>query len=439
VPILIASDAYPPGSIGGAAWSTHTLAQSLRAAGHRVRVVVPIRRAPPVAPADGRVPVTYHRYTAPPIPFVQNWLRHERLWQPLAATLVQVARQICAETGTNLAELVIHAQHVQVTPAAVQAGQQLGVPVVVTVRDHWATDYFATGLHANRLPYAPRARGAQQAAALLTDLVGREGAVRGMLAVGAIPYMLAHVRRRQAYLARADAVIAVSAYIARQLRPYVAPERLHIIPNIADPQHTAVVAAPAPTMPVPDQFLLFIGKLEANKGAGLLPQIMRELVARHAALPAAARPPLPPLLIAGTGALQPMLARELAASGVAVQFLQWVAHDDILRLLARCTVLLFPSVWGEPLSRVLLEAMSIGTPIVAMPTGGTPEIIHDGYTGRLAASEAGMAQATLALLQQPAARTRLGDAARAYAQAHFSVAAVLPQVLRVYQDARERR
>lgn len=402
-----------------------------------MRVVVPVRRPPPVAPAD--VPVTYHRYTAPPIPFVQNWLRHERLWQPLAATLVQVARQIWAETGTARADLVIHAQHVQVTPAAVLAGQQLGVPVVVTVRDHWATDYFATGLHANRIPYAPRARWGQQAAALLTDLVGREGAVRGVLAAGAIPYMLAHVRRRQAYLARADAVIAVSAYIARELRPYVAPERLHVIPNIADPQYTAVVAASALALPLPDQFLLFIGKLEANKGAGLLPQIMRELVARHAALPAAARRPLPPLLIAGTGALQPMLARELAASGGLVQFLQWVAHDDILRLLARCTVLLFPSVWGEPLSRVLLEAMSLGTPIVAMPTGGTPEIIHDGDTGRLAATEAGMAQATLTLLQQPATRTRLGNAARAYAQAHFSVVAVLPQVLRVYQHAGARR
>ncbi len=435
--ILIASDAYPPGSVGGAAWSTYTLAQGLHTAGHTVQVVVPVRRPPPVAPAD--VPVTYHRYTAPPIPFVQNWLRHERLWQPLAATLVQVARQIWAETGTARADLVIHAQHVQVTPAAVLAGQQLGVPVVVTVRDHWATDYFATGLHANRIPYAPRARWGQQSAALLTDLVGREGAVRGVLAAGAIPYMLAHVRRRQTYLARADAVIAVSAYIARELRPYVAPDRLHVIPNIADPQHTAVVAASALALPLPDQFLLFIGKLEANKGAGLLPQIMRELVARHAALPAAARRPLPPLLIAGTGALQPMLARELAASGGLVQFLQWVAHDDILRLLARCTVLLFPSVWGEPLSRVLLEAMSLGTPIVAMPTGGTPEIIHDGHTGRLAATGADMAQATLTLLQQPAARTRLGNAARAYAQAHFSVAAVLPQVLRVYQYAGARR
>ena len=48
--------------------------------------------------------------------------------------------------------VVIHAQHIQVAPPAVMAGGRLGVPVVVTVRDHWPWDYFATGLHGDRLP-----------------------------------------------------------------------------------------------------------------------------------------------------------------------------------------------------------------------------------------------------------------------------------------------
>ena len=43
-------------------------------------------------------------------------------------------------------------------------------PAVVTVRDHWPWDYFATGLHGDRLPY-PR----NTVASLLTDLPVRAG------------------------------------------------------------------------------------------------------------------------------------------------------------------------------------------------------------------------------------------------------------------------
>lgn len=421
--ILITSDVFPPGSVGGAAWSSATLAQSLQAAGHAVRVVVPVRQMPASAPLP--VPVCYHRYHAPAIPFVQNWLRHERLWQPLAATLLAQARQMGG--GSVPRDLVIHAQHVQVAPAAVLAGQASGAPVVITVRDHWYRDYFATGLHANRIPYALRAAPHRQVAALLTDLVLREGAVRGMLAAAGMPYMRAHLQRRQAYLARAQAVVAVSGYMARHLHPLVAAERLHVIPNMVDLATVQQIAHARPQHDLPPQFLLFIGKLEQNKGAGMLPAVLR-------ALPPTARATLPPLLIAGTGALQPALARDLAALGVTVQFLQWVPHNEMLRLLARCTVLLFPSVWGEPLSRVLLEALALGTPVVAMPTGGTPEIIRHGTSGLLVADEAAMAAAVLHLLHDHATRARLADGARATAQQHYSVTAVLPRVEQLYRS-----
>jgi len=84
--------------------------------------------------------------------------------------------------------------------------------VVVTVRDHWPWDYFSTGLHGDCIPYAEQTR-----ASLATDLVARLGPARGALALAAIPYMLAHVRRRQQALRQAGAVIAVSDYIAHRL------------------------------------------------------------------------------------------------------------------------------------------------------------------------------------------------------------------------------
>jgi glycosyltransferase involved in cell wall biosynthesis len=353
---------------------------------------------------------------------VQNYYRHERLWSPLADVLVGLGQQ-----ATD-ARLLIHAQHVQTTPAAVLAGQRLGVPVVATVRDHWPWDYFATGLHANRLPCPPRRDILGQAALLATDLPLRMGALRGSLALPAIPYMLAHVRRRAAFLAQADAVIAVSSYIARRLAPIVPAGRLHVLPNMVDITYMDRIAAAPPETVPPEPFLLYIGKLERNKGAALLADIFRALKTIGAA------EQLPTLVIAGSGALRGSLERELAVCGVRARFLAWVPHEELLRLLARCTLLLFPSAWGEPLSRVLLEAAALGVPVLAMPTGGTPDIIRDGETGLFARTPQQFAHRLLWLLQHEQERRNLGAGARTAARQHFSVEAVLPQVEQLYSS-----
>jgi glycosyltransferase involved in cell wall biosynthesis len=443
--ILLPSDVFPPGSVGGAAWSAYTLALALQQQQHSVTAVVPTRHGPTssasMPPSD--VPTLRYHYPAPRIPFVQNYYRHERLWPQLAELLVTLAQPL---QQPGLPPLLIHAQHAQTTPAAVLAGRRLGVPVVATVRDHWPWDYFATGLHGNRIPAPPQPTLTRQVAALASDLPARMGALRGTLALPALPYMLGHVQRRAALLARADAVIAVSHYIAQRLAPLVPAARLHVIPNMVDLASVERSAAQPPETPLPARFLLFIGKLEANKGAGLLPAVLRALfdLADQADQTdqtdqgfTAAQ--LPPLLIAGTGALRPQLARELDRLGIAVHWLDWVSHEEILRLLARCTVLLFPSVWGEPLSRVLLEGSALGAPIVAMPTGGTPDIIRHGENGLLAATPQQFATQLAQLLRDEAQRRHLSAQAREQARQRFSVEAVLPRVLRLYSDLLEPR
>jgi glycosyltransferase involved in cell wall biosynthesis len=420
--ILLPSDVFPPGSVGGAAWSAHALALALLARGHRVTAVVPTMQA--AAPAPDTVPTVYHRYYAPRIPFVQNYYRYERLWPALADLLTRLGREQAAAGE----KLVIHAQHAQTIPAAVLAGQRLGVPVIATVRDHWPWDYFATGLHANRLPLPPRITIAGQLAALATDLPGRMGPGRGALALPALPYLLTHLRRRRALLARADAVVAVSGYIRDRLAHVASAERLHVIPNMVDIAALERIAA-APPETLPDilhdaPFLLFIGKLERNKGAHMLGEIMRLLRKELA--------DIPPLLIAGSGALRAELEQEMTQCSISAHFLAWVPHDEIVRLMARCTTLLFPSAWGEPLSRVLLEAGALGTPIVAMPTGGTRDIIQDGENGLLAATSAQVARRMAWLLQHPDERRRLGEQAREGARQRFAVEAVLPRIESLY-------
>jgi|HigsolmetaAR201D_1030396.scaffolds.fasta_scaffold04324_2 glycogen(starch) synthase len=413
--ILMPSDVFPP-RCGGAGWSAHALALALIERGHTVRALVPQQNQHGISEADVLgVPTTRWGYRTPRIPFVQNYARHERLWPRFA--------ELLTEQGHSAQQVVIHAQHVQVTPPSVLAGQRLRAPVLVTVRDHWPWDYFATGLHADRVPLER-----QTWATLATDLPQRLGALRGTLALPAIPYMLRHLHRRQRYLRRADAVIAVSDYIAQRLAPIVAPERLHVLPNMLDIDAIERVSREWPTsVPTNQRYLLYVGKLERNKGAQVLLESFRSLDASQRAALAEHT-----LVLAGNGSLQSTLQRELAALGISAQFLDWVDHDETLRLMAHCEVLLFPSAWGEPLSRVMLEGLACGAPILAMPTGGTPSAITDGVNGALEPTPAGFARRLLALLAQPQQRAALGEAARQRARTRYARSVVVAQVESLY-------
>ncbi|HEX9374602.1 MAG TPA: glycosyltransferase, partial [Roseiflexaceae bacterium] len=201
--ILLPSDVFPP-RCGGAGWSAHALALALIERGHAVTAIVPRQGGRGVTREEVLgVPTLRWGYRAPRIPFVQNYFRHERLWPRLADVLVEIATNDERRTTNDErrttndiravhepplhSSVVIHAQHIQTAPPAVLAGERLGAPVVVTVRDHWPWDYFATGLHGGYLPY-----GRQTWASLATDLPARLGPARGAAALLAIPYMLAH-------------------------------------------------------------------------------------------------------------------------------------------------------------------------------------------------------------------------------------------------------
>lgn len=114
-----------------------------------------------------------------------------------------------------------------------------------------------------------------------------------------------------------------------------------------------------------------------------------------------------------------------------VHFLGNIAYPHFIALLQLSTVhvyLTYPFV----LSWSLLEAMSAGCAIVASDTQPLHEAIKHDETGRLVHffDVAGLANEVCGLLDAPAARQRLGQNARAFAQANYDLKTVcLPQQL----------
>jgi glycosyltransferase involved in cell wall biosynthesis len=118
-----------------------------------------------------------------------------------------------------------------------------------------------------------------------------------------------------------------------------------------------------------------------------------------------------------------------------VHFLGHIAYDHFIPLLQLSTVhvyLTYPFV----LSWSLLEAMSVGCAIVASDTQPLREAIAHNETGLLVDffDVQGLADGVCALLDDPAARARLGANARAFAQANYDRETVcLPRQLQWVQ------
>jgi glycosyltransferase involved in cell wall biosynthesis len=89
---------------------------------------------------------------------------------------------------------------------------------------------------------------------------------------------------------------------------------------------------------------------------------------------------------------------------------------------------------SEGMSNALLLAMACGLPSVATAVGGTPEVIEDGRTGYLVASEDYQAAATriLDLLSHPERAAAVGRAAQTRVAECFSAKRMVEKIVREY-------
>ena len=168
------------------------------------------------------------------------------------------------------------------------------------------------------------------------------------------------------------------------------------------------------------RMVLSVGRLVEKKGIEFGLKAVANLAARGLTLR---------YEIVGDGPLRgrlEALAREL---GIAdrVHFHGALIHDDVVRKMKSCDVLLAPSVTDaqgeqEGIPVTLMEAMASGVPVVSSRHSGIPELVEDGVSGLLAGErdvgELGLALATL--LNSPERRRKVGAAARKRVVADFN-------------------
>ncbi|WP_299269667.1 glycosyltransferase family 4 protein [Halorientalis sp.] len=172
----------------------------------------------------------------------------------------------------------------------------------------------------------------------------------------------------RAGFAVADGVVTYTPAMARQLGLH--PEAPDVYPTGARYVRTDEFRIQRP-YEERDRVVGFLGRLDEEKGIRELAAVAREL------------PDNVTFRFIGDGDLREWLEAELdaeIASGQ-VELTGWVDHDDVPKQLNDLALLVLPSQPTEGLPTTILESLACGTPVLASPVSGVPDVVRDGETG----------------------------------------------------------
>jgi starch synthase len=250
----------------------------------------------------------------------------------------------------------------------------------------------------------------------------------------------------------AAAVIAVSAAMRDDVLasyPSIDPARVHVVHNGIDTDDWTPRPNPDRARELgvdPDRpSVVFVGRITRQKGLPLFLRAVAELPPEVQIVLCAGAPDTPEIQAEVAGLVDDLRRHR---DGI-VWIAEMLPRRDVIALLTSATAFACPSIY-EPLGIVNLEAMACETAVVATATGGIPEVVVDGETGRLVPIEqatdgtgtpldpdryvADFAAALNEVVADPERAAAMGKAGRQRAIDAFSWGAIAERTVEVYRS-----
>jgi glycosyltransferase involved in cell wall biosynthesis len=342
--ICVVTNYYPPHFIGGYELGCRDIVEALKSRGHQVKVLTSTYRVDHPQ-TDGEV---------------YRWLKLSQWWTPtdlhgLAAILKsekanqQAFRQLCRDLDP---ELIYVWNPVGISLSVVSIAQQLDLPVCYFVSDHWLEEWETDPGYRMWEKQRPGIRRPFLWKGILRVLKSLN------LAHQPAPPKLRNVQFASEFLK------------SKALKNGGAFEDAKVIHWGVDLQQFRV-AEKADHL----KRLLFVGQIIPLKGVHTAIEAL-QLVVQNGH-------PSATLTIVGDSGMTEFKAqlREMVSSFQLeqnVRFTGQMKRDEVSRIYGEHDVLIFPSVWDEPFSITVLEAMASGLAVVGTATGGSGEILEDG-------------------------------------------------------------
>ena len=246
--------------------------------------------------------------------------------------------------------------------------------------------------------------------------------------------MVTHYPRRRVYLdrlmyRRADAVIVLNneqvTFLEERLQ--VPRDRVHLMPNGIDMTR---FSPPAPGKRSA-MHVVCVASLTPVKDH---PTLLKAWALVHSQVPEAR------LTLVGDGELRSRLEEQARGLGLGESVEFAGLRSDVMPYLERAGIFVLSSL-REAMPLALLEAMATGMAAIATDVGGIPEMIEDGFNGRLVrpGDVDTLAHRLIQMLKDPTRQTRLGAAARETVVRRYSLTASIDQLESLYEKLAGRR
>lgn len=118
-----------------------------------------------------------------------------------------------------------------------------------------------------------------------------------------------------------------------------------------------------------EQFV-FAGRLDKLKGIDILLETWK-LMGEKA----------PRLIVCGTGPMEKWCKDFVESNKVNAEFRGFVPNTEVLKIVANSTALILPTQWYEGFPMSIVEAFSVGTPVLCSNLGNVGSIVEEGITG----------------------------------------------------------
>lgn len=144
----------------------------------------------------------------------------------------------------------------------------------------------------------------------------------------------------------------------------IKPERVFVKPNFVECKNEYVSEKDRK-----DQFV-FAGRLDKLKGIDFLFEAWK-LMGKEASK----------LIVCGTGPMEDWCKRFIRENDVNIEMRGFVPNDEALKIIANSRALVLPTQWYEGFPMSIVEAFSVGTPVIGSAFGNVGSVINEDING----------------------------------------------------------
>ena len=248
-----------------------------------------------------------------------------------------------------------------------------------------------------------------------------------------------------AVLRRADHLVAISGFLANQIRDVtgISPGKIDVVVNGVDldrfhPRVDGSAIRQAYRIAPDAPLVVQVARISRQK--------RQEDVVRAFAIARRSAPNLRCLLVGSEASPLPSgpfpdytseLRHICEQENLGDSLIMTPARADVPEVMAAADIVVMPSI-NEAWGLVVTEAMAAGKPVIGADSGGIPEQIVDGETGFVtpARSSEALAEKMILLAQDAGLRARMGRASRRRAETHFGEACLAAGFTPIYEALR---